>query len=80
VVWVVDGAGSSAKVRQVEVALGVVSGDRVQVKGEIKPGHQVVIQGNERLRSGQAVSVIESKSQPNTNPAQGKPTNSTARR
>ena len=38
--------------------MGYYNGD-VAVKGQLKPGDQVVIRGNERLRPGQAVVIIE---------------------
>ena len=44
--------------RLVPVQLGVVEDNLIQVKGELKPGEQVVYQGNERLMPGQAVVVL----------------------
>jgi len=43
-------------VHAVSVRLGVASGALVQVIGEIQANQMVVVQGNERLRAGQAVS------------------------
>lgn len=58
VVFAVDGSpGQPAKVRAVPVQLGVVHEGLIQVKGNLKAGQQVVVQGNERLRDGQAVLV-----------------------
>lgn len=37
------------------VKLGMAEGGRIEVKGELKPGMKVVIQGNERLRPGAEV-------------------------
>ena len=58
VVYVVgtDKADSKKQVvRPVPVRLGVASGSLIQVTGEIAAGQKVVVQGNERLRPGQAV-------------------------
>ncbi|MBX3432762.1 MAG: efflux RND transporter periplasmic adaptor subunit [Pirellulales bacterium] len=53
-------AGPSATtVVPVPVQLGVSRGPLIQVIGEIRPGQLVVIQGNERLRPGQPVSVAQ---------------------
>ena len=41
------------------VQLGNTSGSMIEVKGAIKAGMQVVTRGNERLRPGQAVKIIE---------------------
>ena len=57
VVFVVDASGDAATVRPVPVQLGVASGERIQVTGEIAGGERVVVEGNERLRPGQAVRV-----------------------
>ncbi|TWT97764.1 Multidrug resistance protein MdtA precursor [Botrimarina colliarenosi] len=60
VVFVVDGAaaaGSQGTVRPVPVELGVAVGTLIQLKGDLKPGQIVVVEGNERLRPGQPVRV-----------------------
>lgn len=41
----------------VPVKLGMAEGGRIEVKGELKPGMRVVVQGNERLRPGAEVLV-----------------------
>jgi HlyD family secretion protein len=41
----------------VPVKLGMAEGGRIEVKGDLKPGMQVVVQGNERLRPGAEVVV-----------------------
>lgn len=46
------------KVRPVDVELGVAVGDLIQVRGKLAPDAIVVVQGNERLQPGQAVSVL----------------------
>lgn len=45
--------------RQVAVEVGVGQGDFIEVLGEVVPGDRVVIRGNERLTSGQAVSIMD---------------------
>lgn len=47
------------KARRIRVMTGVGSGDMVEVQGPIQPGDKVVIRGNERLRAGQDVQVLE---------------------
>ncbi len=44
-------------VRPVPVALGIASGPLIQIVGDLKPGDQVVVRGNERLRPGQPIKV-----------------------
>lgn len=55
-VYVVDEQNTA---RQVPVAIGIGSENLIEVKGPIQPGDKVVTRGNERLRAGQAVQVIE---------------------
>jgi hypothetical protein len=58
VVYIVGPDKSDPKkrvVRAVPVRLGVASGSMIQVSGEIRADQLVVVQGNERLRDGQAV-------------------------
>lgn len=62
IVYVVESDGKRAgkgpdKVRLVPVKVGVADGGLVQVEGEVAPGAQVVVKGNERLRPGQDVRV-----------------------
>ena len=42
-----------------QVQLGSASDSMVEVKGKIEAGMQVVTRGNERLRPGQPVQIIE---------------------
>ena len=61
-VYVVDidpATGDRGKVRPVVVELGVASGRLIQVVGALQPGEQVVVRGNERLRPGQEVKVLD---------------------
>ena len=46
-------------VRQVGVGTGIGSGDFIEILGAIQAGDRVVVRGNERLRAGQTVNVIE---------------------
>jgi len=68
-VYVVDAAPSSdanaggrrqGVAREVVVELGIEQNNLIQVKGNIKPHEQVVVQGNERLRGGMTVAIAES--------------------
>jgi RND family efflux transporter MFP subunit len=54
---IVPGADEKAPstVKPVPVQLGVSSGESIQVIGDLKANQQVVVEGNERLRPGQAV-------------------------
>ncbi len=52
------GAGKPAKVRPVPIELGAAWEGQIQVKGDVKPGEWVVVQGNERLMPGQSVIVV----------------------
>jgi HlyD family secretion protein len=53
----IDANAKSAKVAPVPVKVGAADGNMIQVKGNLKPGQQVVVQGNERLQPGQEVKV-----------------------
>jgi RND family efflux transporter MFP subunit len=58
-VYVVDTVDArQGKVKSVPVELGVASGHLIQVKGPLEPGKMVVVQGNERLRPGQDVTIV----------------------
>lgn len=64
VVYAVRPAPADAKkqaVVPVPVKLARAVGKQIEVTGELQPGEQVVIQGNERLRPGQDVAVIPSE-------------------
>jgi multidrug efflux pump subunit AcrA (membrane-fusion protein) len=56
-VYVVIPGAESSTVAPVPVELGLSEGGRFQVSGDLKPGQQVVVEGNERLRPGQSVVV-----------------------
>ena len=55
-VFVVD--DNSSSVRAVEVKTGAADGERIEVTGNLKSGDRVVTHGNERLRHGQVVKVV----------------------
>lgn len=55
-VFVVD---SDQKAKQVMVTTGIGSGDRIEVNGDLSDGNTVIVRGNERLRPGQSVSIME---------------------
>jgi len=57
-VWIVDGATSTAKM--VPVKLGVAVDDLIAVTGPLEPGQKVVVRGNERiLFPGQPLRVLD---------------------
>jgi len=55
-VFVVD---SEQNARQVMVTTGLGSGDQIEVNGDLVDGDTVIIRGNERLKPGQSVSIME---------------------
>lgn len=55
-VFVVD---SDQNAKQVVVTTGISSGDQIEVFGDVSDGDMVIIRGNERLRPGQSVSIME---------------------
>lgn len=54
-----DDARREGTVRQVAVELGIAVDARVQVRGDVRAGEQVVVVGNERLRDGDRVVIQE---------------------
>lgn len=56
-VFVVD---SEQNAKQVMVTTGIGSGDHIEVIGDLSDGDTVIVRGNERLRPGQSVSIMES--------------------
>ncbi|MEM9659877.1 MAG: efflux RND transporter periplasmic adaptor subunit, partial [Planctomycetota bacterium] len=62
VVFTVSGSpqeGAVAEVGVVPVQIGVAQDRYIQVLGDVKPGVLVIVQGNERLRPGQQVSLTK---------------------
>jgi len=47
------------KAKQVMVTTGIGSGDQIEVSGDLHDGDVVIIRGNERLKPGQTVSIME---------------------
>ena len=50
--------GENSRVRAVTVKTGGADGDDIEVIGDLKKGDRVVTHGNERLRNGQEVKVL----------------------
>lgn len=48
----------SLTAQPVPVTTGVADGELIQVTGNLKPGQQVVVRGNERLRPGQEIVIL----------------------
>jgi RND family efflux transporter MFP subunit len=55
-VFIVDG---DKKAKQIMVTTGIDAGDQIEVAGDLNDGDTVIVRGNERLRPGQAVSIME---------------------
>lgn len=55
VVFVVEQNGNGSKVVSLPVKPGSAHDELVEVEGNLKPGQQVVVRGNERLADGQSV-------------------------
>jgi len=55
-VFVVD---ANNQAQQITVTVGSGQGDYIEVLGGVSAGDRVVIRGNERLRSGQAVNILD---------------------
>ncbi len=56
-IFIVD---ADNQAQQIRVTVGVGQGEHIEVRGAVSPGDRVVIRGNERLRPGQAVNIIDS--------------------
>jgi len=52
--------GKDQVASQVTVTTGIGAGDQIEVSGNLKDGDKVIIRGNERLRPGQAVTIMDS--------------------
>lgn len=55
-VFVVD---AEQKAKQVTVTTGIGTGEFIEVSGNLKSGDTVIVRGNERIRTGQSVSIME---------------------
>jgi RND family efflux transporter MFP subunit len=52
--------GNDQVASQVTVTTGIDAGDQIEVAGNLKDGDKVIIRGNERLRPGQTVTIMDS--------------------
>lgn len=52
--------GNDQVTSQVTVTTGIGAGDQIEVAGNLKDGDKVIIRGNERLRPGQTVTIMDS--------------------
>lgn len=55
-VFVVD---ADQKAQQVTVTTGIGAGEFIEVSGNLKSGDNVIVRGNERIRPGQSVAIME---------------------
>ncbi len=62
-IWVLKKKGTSTTVSQVTVKTGSMLGEWIQVIGDISENDTIVLQGNERLRAGQAVTVTRTETE-----------------
>ena len=60
-VFVVDDQQGSKTVHRVQVVTGNVTGGRIEIVSGLEPGQEVVTDGHNKLRNGQAVSVDNSQ-------------------
>lgn len=58
-VFVIDRSTGKPSVRGVDVTTGSPNGSWIEIIGDVKPGDEVVIQGNERIRDGQIVDILD---------------------
>ncbi len=56
---ITPGAEPKGTVRKVRVELGIANGELIQVRGQLKSGDLVVTVGNERLRAGDKVTIVQ---------------------
>lgn len=56
--------GEKPTVQPVPVQLGIAVGSWIEVKGDLKSGQQVVVEGNERLRPGAEIVAAEAEIKP----------------
>ena len=62
-IWVLKKMGSSTTVSRVTVKTGSMLGEWIQVIGDISENDTIVLQGNERLQAGQAVTVTRTETE-----------------
>jgi RND family efflux transporter MFP subunit len=56
-IFVVD---ADNQARQIRVTVGVGQGEKIEVRGAVSAGDKVIVRGNERLRPGQSVNIMDS--------------------
>ena len=56
-VFIVD---ANNQAQQIRVTVGVGQGEQIEVHGAVSAGDKVIIRGNERLRPGQSVNIVDS--------------------
>ncbi|WP_462322745.1 efflux RND transporter periplasmic adaptor subunit [Halochromatium sp.] len=61
--WVLERSGEATQVQERQVTLGLMFGDRVEIRDGLAAGVPVVVEGNEALEPGQAVRVLDKDSQ-----------------
>ena len=61
-VWIVEKQGDNLIAREIQVQLGRSLSNQVIIRSGLDIGRQVVVRGNETLRDGQPVSIIDSPS------------------
>lgn len=47
--------------RTVPISVGVSIGSRIEIRGELRSGQLVVVEGNERIRTGQEVRIVQGR-------------------
>ncbi len=57
--FTLDRTGAKIKVKQVAVQTGNSSGNLIEIDGDFSEDAEVVVQGNERLRNGEEVKILE---------------------
>ena len=60
-IYVVDHSGDQARVREEPVKTGRSNGNWIEISGKIEEGDEVVVQGNERLRNGESVTIMKQR-------------------
>src|SRR5690606_6591275 len=75
-VFVIDGAtaeGDSGVVKRLPIEFGIATGSLIEVKGDLKPGQLVVVEGNESLTPGQQVVIARLNQPPPVLPPRAEP-------
>ena len=70
-------AAADGKARPVPVVLGEAVNGLIEVHGPLRPGDQVVVEGNERLSPGRPLDIVRDDVPPNAGQGQPKPGTST---